>query len=622
MEIVHALHKDFFPTVAALSPSQLEQVIRFTNQVYYNDGASVLTDDQYDRVKERFAQFSPEVIQQIGADVVGQKVALPYFMGSMNKIKPDSTTLDRWSERYTGNVCVSDKLDGISALLVQTGTKRTLLTRGNGTYGQDISHLLPHIQCGSLEMDRYVVRGELILSRASYTELNGQKGARAMVAGLANQKTVDPERLSAVNHIKFVAYELIEPNELVPSQQLSILDQSTFLTVRWQSSHDVTMNQLITHLSQQHDTSEYEIDGIIVCHDHVYPRTTDPYPDHAFAFKMARADQQAISTVLGVRWEASKDGFLKPTIQIEPVQIGSVVIQYTTGFNARFIQTHQIGAGAVIELIRSGDVIPHVQKVHQPCPTGPSLPTGSWHWNETEVDAILDDLQDASVQQRALLYFVNVMNIGFCGAPTIEKLFAMGIHSIAQLISLTVPMLLESGWGYVSAQKLVNEIQSALPKATRTQWAVGSGMFGRGMGVKRLEPALALVTSDILSPTLVAEVTALMGWSSDSAEQFVARLPEFLEWMNSLSVTPVTSVVPTPPTGTKLQGKVVLCTGYHPVDLEEAVKKQGGTMADRFSKQVTMVVVKDVTVSNEKTKKAHAQGIPLYIDSEFRSLFL
>ena len=41
-------------------------------------------------------------------------------------------------------------------------------------------------------------------------------------------------------------------------------------------------------------------------------------PDHAFAFKMVLSDQKAEAKVLDVLWTPSKDGYLKPRVQIEP----------------------------------------------------------------------------------------------------------------------------------------------------------------------------------------------------------------------------------------------------------------------------------------------------------------
>jgi DNA ligase (NAD+) len=75
---------------------------------------------------------------------------------------------------------------------------------------------------------------------------------------------------------------------------------------------------------------------------------------------MLFADQQATTEVLKVVWEVSKDGYLKPTVNFEPVNIGGSIIQYATGFNAAWIHENGIGPGAFIDIIRSGDVIPYI----------------------------------------------------------------------------------------------------------------------------------------------------------------------------------------------------------------------------------------------------------------------
>ena len=85
------------------------------------------------------------------------------------------------------------------------------------------------------------------------------------------------------------------------------------------------------------DTYEYEIDGVIVNHNKIYPRKSGN-PDHAFAFKMILSDQMAEAKVVDVIWTPSKDGYLKPRVRIEPIVLGGVKIEYATGFNAKFIK--------------------------------------------------------------------------------------------------------------------------------------------------------------------------------------------------------------------------------------------------------------------------------------------
>ena len=107
---------------------------------------------------------------------------------------------------------------------------------------------------------------------------------------------------------------------------------------------------------------DYDIDGIIVADDKKYPRTSKN-PKHAFAFKTVLDDQIVESKVVDVIWSPSKDGYLKPKVQIQPVKLGGAVIQYATLHNAEFVIKNKIGLGALVQIIRSGDVIPKVEKV-------------------------------------------------------------------------------------------------------------------------------------------------------------------------------------------------------------------------------------------------------------------
>jgi DNA ligase (NAD+) len=422
--------------------------------------------------------------------------------------------------------------------------------------------------------------------------------------------------------IEFVAYEVIVPDDLKPSEQFTLLDKhSNFAVAKWDVFTDISIDSLSTVLTEHKLLSKYEIDGIIVNHDHVYPRVAGRNPDHAFAFKMSFADQAAVTEVLGVNWEISKDGYIKPTVNFEPVNIGGVIIQYATGFNAQFIQSNAIGPGAFIEIIRSGDVIPYIKTVKSSAPAGASMPDLKWHWNETHVDAVLDKLSgNPDVEKKSLLYFAQTLDIGFCGEGTIARIYDAGIKTIPQLLGLSADFLVTKVDGYkkASAEKLVKAISEAVSKATIVQWAVGSGIFGRGIGTKRVELAFHVVPKNLVGSTdLVNKITEINGWSKESAEGFVSVLPEFKAFMDSLGIKPK---APTPvkvASEGKMKGQVVLFTGFHPKDLEAEVVKQGGELADSFGKKVTLLVIKDATVSNEKTKKALAAGINVLTAEQF-----
>jgi len=311
---------------------------------------------------------------------------------------------------------------------------------------------------------------------------------------------------------------------------------------------------------------------------------------------------------------------LKPTVNFEPVNIGGVIIQYATGFNAAFIENNKIGPGAFIEIIRSGDVIPYIKEVKSPAET-PSMPSLAWHWNETHVDAILDNASDnVEVQKRALLYFAKTLEIGYCGEGNVAKLYEVGVKTPHDLLNVKASALEGHGFAKASSEKLVSEIEKAARSATLAQWATGSGIFGRGLGIKRVESALKVVPETLeVSPDLVGKIVAQGGWSPLSAKAFVDRLPEFRAFMKKTGIH-VKSTETNSAVRSAMKAQVVLFTGFHPKDLEEAVIANGGELADTFSKKVTIVVVKDGTVDNAKTQKAKAAGIPVKTAEQFRAM--
>ena len=134
------------------------------------------------------------------------------------------------------------------------------------------------------------------------------------------------------------------------------------------------------------------------------------------------------------------------------------------------------------------------------------------------------------------------------------------------------------------------------------------------MGVKKIEQAFKLLGQ----ASAVDAIAAAPGWSRETATAFVSHLPAFKQFMDELGVAPRRPPSPVKVASRgRLNGEVVLFTGFHPKDLEEAAKLQGATIADTFSSKVTILVVKDDSVDNEKTKKANAKKIPKFTGAQF-----
>jgi len=277
------LNKEGISTLKVLSEAQLSDMIHYANDAYYNKKA-IVSDNVYDILKEYIQRNYPNnvAITEVGAPIEKNKVVLPYFMGSMEKIKPDTGALARWKKKYKGPYVISAKLDGMSVMYTTEGGSKKLYSRGAATHGLDLSHMIPYLKLPDEE--DITIRGELIIPIALFEKTykgKGYKSARNFVGGIMNAKG---RAVSKWKNLDFVAYEVIKP-ELKPSAQMKWLETHNVVTVKNKTAKKITNESLSTVLVDWRTSYKYEIDGVIVINDKIYPRT-NKNPAHAFAFKM------------------------------------------------------------------------------------------------------------------------------------------------------------------------------------------------------------------------------------------------------------------------------------------------------------------------------------------------
>ena len=94
------------------------QVLKNADNAFFNSDEPLLTDDIYDIIKDYIKKKYPKdpYLKHVGADVEN-KVLLPYYMGSQNKIKDSEDEILKFKKKYKGPYIISDKLDGVSGLI-------------------------------------------------------------------------------------------------------------------------------------------------------------------------------------------------------------------------------------------------------------------------------------------------------------------------------------------------------------------------------------------------------------------------------------------------------------------------------------------------------------------------
>jgi NAD-dependent DNA ligase len=264
-----------------------------------------MNDNEYDLIIERIKFLDPKnkYLKKIGSEIETkkQKVKLPYFMGSMNKIKEEQI-IENFLNKYEKGFCISDKLDGISALLV-IGKENKLYTRGNGIIGMDISHLLDKINIDVTGIDNGVsIRGEIIITKKNFKKYEMKMAnARNMVSGIINSK-----KIQETHDIDFVAYELIEPWKNI-KKQFQFLNNTKLKIVNHFFVDTFTKNDLIKYLIKRKSDSDYECDGLIVSFINPLSRSLEKNPEYAFAFKDSDLNDTVNVQVLQVEWNISKE---------------------------------------------------------------------------------------------------------------------------------------------------------------------------------------------------------------------------------------------------------------------------------------------------------------------------
>lgn len=627
---------DLFTTIEKISIDDLEKAIVYASDKYYND-EPVITDAAFDMLREFLQMKKPNspVLKKIGAPVKSKdKVDLPYYLGSMDKIKPPSNKLTNWLEDYFPPYVLSDKLDGVSALLLYKNNEIKLFTRGTATQGMDITQLLRYIKnipSYDLVMEylkknnmgkSIAFRGELVISKVRFEKkwAKSMKNARNAVAGLVNSKHINPKLARSTN---LVLYQIINPI-FTQIDQFRIIKELGFKTVHNKVLENITFEYLSKYLLKRRETSKYIIDGIIITNNDIHPINKDGNPKYAWAFKDVLEDQKAISKVINIEWNQTKDGILMPTIIIEPVDVGGVTIKRVTGNNAKFIVDNKIGIGAEVEVIRSNDVIPKIENVIKG--TKVELPDGEWQ--DSGVHLLSKNKESSDIAIKNIYYFFSTIGTMGVGEKIIEKIYNAGYTTILEFLKLKVEDILDiDGFKQKSAENIVAAIVKSTTQIPLAILMKASNKLGRGMGEERSKDVLErypTIMEDYKKYTDEEFKTMLKkidGWEDKTSTMFVTNFKHFIEFYNTIKKYITVDMTVNKPKKGPLTGMKIVMSGFRDKKIEELIEENGGELSSGISKNTSILIVKEKLMTETgKVLKAKELGVKIYTIDEFKHL--
>lgn len=370
---------------------------------YYAGGSSPLDDDAYDRLARGIAAWEAEHPDEVLPDSPTGKVAggaaegdVPHTVPMLsldNVFSPEEFTvwtasLARRIDREVTRFSVGPKLDGLAvAARYREGRLTRLITRGDGTAGEDVSHAIGTVEGlpGTLaEPVTVEVRGEILMTTAQFEHANevrirhgGQPFAnpRNAAAGTLRAK----ERAYTVP-MTFFGYGLLAlpgtdaalAGRLEELPYSELMETAAGLGVHTSAGTAVpdvvvgTPEQVVARVQEiaaLRAELPFGIDGIVVKADLAADRRAagsgSRAPRWAIAYKLPAVEK--ITRLLEVEWNVGRTGIIAPRGVLEPVVIEGSTITYATLHNPADITRRGLRLGDHVMVHRAGDVIPRIE---------------------------------------------------------------------------------------------------------------------------------------------------------------------------------------------------------------------------------------------------------------------
>lgn len=614
--------------------SELVSALESARDAYYND-VEIMSDEEFDILEQELKKLDPNnpYFETIGSDVRGGKIDLPIPMGGLEQVYEGDT--EKWIKSNNWedeDFIISDKQDGISGLNVygKSGKFSIAYSRGNGYQGADISRHIKRMKVFTKSMpEPCIIREEIIVENSAFEDLQEQwesnsqyiyKNPRAYVSGKMNSEKTDKEFLS---NVKVIATSVIEPS-LSKEDQFIFLEDNGFEVTPYikVKGRDLTDKFLSEYLEERKRLSPTAIDGLVIDLNSKELREDldDGSLTPSYSRKFKIGTESATARVEDVEWNISKHGFLKPRVKIVPTSLNGVTISYLTGFNAKFINENNIGKGAIIEITRSGDVIPYIKRVIKG--ETPLLPTesdfGEMIWSENNVDLILISKDNNDI-------IVNILNDAF--GPTglnipnfrkgnIEKMVEAGFATIESIVKADKATLVDI-IGPHAGEIVFENIKKNLNPIEIHKLAALSQKFGRGMGKRRLVKIEETLGEKFFYKATISDIISVEGFEEKTATQFVNNIPTFRKFLEDLvGYYHIKTIV----NSGKFSGINFIFTGYRDKEAEAYIVEHGGKIQSTVNKDTTYLVTKDTNSKSSKAEKARKLGINILNPMEFKAI--
>ncbi|MBO1332832.1 NAD-dependent DNA ligase LigA [Streptomyces sp. VRA16 Mangrove soil] len=678
----------------AAAYAQAVRDARSAAAAYYDGGTSALDDDAYDRLVRAITAYETERPEQVLPDSPSGKVAGGAVEGDVPHTVPmlsldnvfsgeEFTTwaasLERRIGREVAQWNVQPKLDGLAiAARYQDGRLTRLVTRGDGTAGEDVSHAIGTVEGLPDRLTEPVtieVRGEVLMTTAQFeyanavrTEHGGDPFANPRNAAAGTLRAKDRAYTVPMTFFGYGVLPLpgTAPDlaaELPELAHGALLDRAAAWGVNTPASTQVpgvvvttvaAVVERVEEIAALRADLPFGIDGIVVkadlAADQVAAGSGSRAPRWAVAFKLPAVEK--ITKLLDVEWNVGRTGIIAPRAVLEPVEIDGSTVTYATLHNPADITRRGLLIGDQVMVYKAGDIIPRIEapvahlrtgderEIVFPtecpqCGSGIDTSEQRWRCERGRNCHVVASITYAAGRDQ--------LDIEGLGHTRVVQLVEAGlVGSLPDLFDrLTRDQLLSlERMGETSTDNLMAALAAAKAQPlSRVLCALGVRATGRSMS-RRI--ARYFATMDGIRAADAEAMQRVDGIGAEKAPVIVAELAELAEQIDRLAAAGLSMTEPgaTPPAaedapddpdapqadGGPLAGLKVVVTGAMTGPLaklsrnqmNELIERAGGKSSGSVSKNTSLVVAGEGAGS--KRAKAESLGVRLAGPDEFAEM--
>ena len=553
---------------------------------------------------------------------------------------------------------VEPKIDGLALSLVyRDGLLERGVTRGDGETGEDVLANVRTIRSIPLSLDDpnppalIEVRGEVYIPLDAFRRLNEER--------------IDAGLPVYMNPRNTAAGSLRQLDSAVTAQRplafwcygVGARDGCAFVThmemLAWLAVRGFPVNPQIARLvgidavlAACHDIERdrealgYDIDGAVVKVDDLAQQgvlgAAGRDPRWAVAFKFPPTTRT--TKLLAIEINVGRTGALNPFAELDPVEVGGVVVRHATLHNEEDINRKDLRVGDTVIVHRAGDVIPQVLGPVLELRTGQERVFRMPERCPACGDPVVKNAEDAkhfcvnprcpSRDVEGIKHFVSrsAMDIDGVGEKLIERLYESGlVRRASDLYRLCEQDLLPlEGFQETAARNVIAAIDTSRQRPFgNVLFAIGiphvglvtaqaiAGAFGSATQLT-MAGADEIAKVDGVGPIIAEAVAA---WCADPERQ--AELAALAEAGLRLELSDDER-----PVEGSLTGMVIVITGtLQSMTRDEAraaIERLGGRTSDSVSKKTAYVVAGDSPGS--KVGKAVQVGVEVLDEAGFLAL--